>query len=132
MEWCEWANSHHWTSQPTRKKRTNASDCVIRVAFFKSVNWFGFNFCKYHAGAVGVIQQLPKDERYFYQEVQDRYTKFSAWCIEEKYFETVHEKLRLFPDVELEFVVSPSSMCLIIPEPFRLLNLTFHERGRVN
>lgn len=131
MEWCFWTDSHHWSSQPTRNKKS-ATSTVIRVAYFKTVNWFGFNFFQYHAGAVGLIQQLPKGGRYFHQEVQDRYTKFSVWCIEGKHFEPVLEKLRLLPDIELEFVVSPSSKGVIIPEPFQLLDLTFHERGRVN
>lgn len=131
MEWCFWANSHYWSSQPTRNKRS-AISCVIQVAYFKTVNWFGFNFCKYHAVAVGVIQQLPKGERYFYQEVQDRYTKFSVWCMDGKHFEQVLEQLKQIPDIKLEFVVGPSSRGLIIPKPFQPLGLTFYQRGRVN
>ena len=128
MEWCFWRGSHHWSSYPSRRKR-NAPPVVLKVAYFKSIDWFGFNFCKYHAKAVEVFRQLPERERYFYEQVQDRYTKFKLWCIKGLHFKQVLALLQQFEDIELEFVVRPSSGVLVIPLAFKALNLTFYERG---
>ncbi len=128
MEWCFWRSSHHWSSYPNRRKR-NAPPVVLKVAYFKSIDWFGFNFCKYHAQSVEVFRQLPANERYFYELVQDRYTKFKVWCIKGLHFEQVLTSLQLQSDIELEFVIRPNSGVLVIPSAFEALNLTFYERG---
>lgn len=128
MEMCFWKSSHHWSSYPARRKR-NEPRIIIRVAYFKILNWFGFNFCKYHREAVEVIQQLPCHERFFLEKVQSRYTKFKVWCIDGKHFERVLEQLKEIEHIELEFVVHPSSQGLVIPKPFAGMGLTFYERG---
>lgn len=130
MEWCFWRGSHHWSSYPSRRKR-NAIRVVLKVAYFKSIDWFGFHFCKYHAESVNVFRQLPASERYFYEQVQDRYTKFKLWCIKGLHFEQVLASLQQFEDIELEFVVRPSEGVLVIPNAFKALNLTFYERGNI-
>ncbi len=129
MEWCFWANSHHWSSYPTRRKR-DEQKIVIRIAYFKSLNWFGFNFGKYHPQAVEVIKQLPTYESYFYEQVQDKYTKFRVWCIDGKHFERILAQLQQIEDIDLEFVVRSTTKGLVIPEPFQPLPLTFYERGK--
>lgn len=128
MEWCFWRDSHHWSSYPSRRKR-NAIRVVLKVAYFKSIDWFGFHFCKYHAESVKVFRQLPASERYFYEQVQDRYTRFKLWCIKGLHFEQVLASLQQFEDIELEFVVRPSSGVLVIPEAFCNPRLIFYERG---
>ena len=128
MEWCFWRSSHHWSSYPNRRKRNNPR-VVLKVAYFKSIDWFGFHFCKYHAESVKVFRQLPASERYFYEQVQDRYTRFKLWCIKGFHFEQVLTSLQRQENIELEFVVRPSSGVLVIPSPFKALNLTFYERG---
>lgn len=131
MEWCFWKHSQHWSSYPTRRKR-NDPTVAIRVAHFKSVDWLGFNFCKYHAQAVEVMRQLPAQERYFHEYIHDRHTKFRAWCIDGKHFQSVIDSLECLRDIELEFVVRPNGGNLVVPEPFVPLNLTFYKRGRAN
>lgn len=131
MEWCFWKNSQHWSSYPSRRKR-NDSTVVIRVAHFKSINWFGFNFCKYHAPAVEVMRQLPAPERYFHEYVHDKHTKFRVWCIDGKHFQSVLESLQRLGDIKLEFVIKPNGGDLIVPNPFEPLSLTFYERGCAN
>jgi hypothetical protein len=129
MEWCFWRSSHHWSSYPNRRKK-NDPRVVLKVAYFKSIDWFGFHFCKYHAESVKVFRQLPASERYFYEQVQDRYTKFKLWCIKGWHKEQVLASLQQFEDIELEFVVRPNSGVLVIPPAFKALNLTFYERGK--
>lgn len=128
MEMCFWKSSHHWSSYPARRKK-DSPHTVIRVAYFKSLDWFGFNFFQYHTEAVRVFQQLPRHERFFYERVQDRYTKFKVWCIDGKHKERVLERLKEIEDIELEFVIHPTKNGLVIPEAFFRLNLTFYERG---
>lgn len=129
MEWCFWKNSQHWSSYPSRRKRDDPT-VVVRVAHFKSVDWFGFNFCKYHAQAYEVMRQLPRSERYFHENIQDRHTKFRVWCIDSKHFQSVLEAIKHFRDIELEFVVRPSRGDLVISQPFQSLGLTFYKRGK--
>lgn len=129
MEWCFWKTSYHWSSHPDCGKK-DEPHIAVRVAYFKTLDWFCFNFRKYHASAVEVMQKIPPHERFFYQKVQDRYTKFTAWCVDGKHFEQVLAQLQLITDIELEFVISPSSEGLVVPEPFQPLNLTFYERGK--
>jgi hypothetical protein len=128
MAMCFWKNSHHWSSYPTRRK--NNSTFRLRVAYFPILNWFGFNFCKYHPDAVQVFRRLPRNERFFYEVTQDRYTKFKVWCIDGKYFENVLTQLYSYPHIEIEFVVSHKLHGLVVPEPFKPLKLTFYERGK--
>ncbi len=78
-----------------------------------------------------MFRQLPASERYFYEQVQDRYTKFKLWCIKGLHFEQVLASLQQFEDIELEFVVRPSEGVLVIPNAFKALNLTFYERGNI-
>lgn len=128
MLMCFWRNSHHWSSSPSRKKK-DYPHIILKVAYFKNLNWFGFNFCKFHPDAVEVFRQLPAPERFFYEIVQDRYTSFKVWCIDRKHFETVIAQLNQYKDVELEFVVNHSQTHLLIPKPFIEMGLTFYERG---
>jgi hypothetical protein len=129
MEICFWANSHHWSSYPSRRKRLE-TNTIVRVAYFKNLNWFGFIFAKFHPCAVEVLRVIPAHERFFYEKTHDRYTKFRAWCIAAKHFERVLCQLQQMTDIELEFVAHPSRHGLVVPEPFKQMGLTFYERGK--
>lgn len=127
MEICLWASGHHWSSHPSRRKRSE-TNTIVRVAYFKNLNWFCFNFCKYHCDAVEVIRVTPTHERFFYKKTIDRYTSFKVWCIDAKHFERVLTLLQQIPDIELEFIVHPSRHGLVVPEPFQRMGLTFYKR----
>jgi hypothetical protein len=129
MEICFWANSHHWSSYPSKRKKSEPNT-IVRVAYFKNLNWFAFSFSKFHPCGVEVLQLIPDHERFFYEKTHDRYTKFRAWCIAAKHFERVLTQLQQITDIELEFVVHPSRHGLVIPEPFKGMGLTFIERGK--
>ncbi len=129
MEICFWANSHHWSSYPSRRRKSERRT-IVRVAYFKNLNWFAFIFSKFHDDAVEVLRVIPAHERFFYEKTHDRYTKFRAWCIAAKHFERVLCQLQKISDIELEFVAHPYSHGLVIPEPFKQMELTFYERGK--
>ncbi len=128
MAMCFWKNSHHWSSHPSRRKR-DFPQVVIRVAYFKTINWVGFNFCKYHAAAVEIFRRLPPSERFFYEIAPNCYAKFKVWCVDCKHFKYILTKLYSYADIEVEFVISPYRKGLVVPEAFALLGLTFYERG---
>lgn len=125
MSMCFWENSHYWSSQPS-PRRQYSSGVVIRVAYFKKVNWVGFNFCKYHAEAVGIFQELPKSEKFFYELKPNCYISFKVWCVDGKHFEKVISGLNNYVDIGLEFIISSPDQ---VPELFQALNLTFYERS---
>ncbi|WP_414541726.1 hypothetical protein [Nostoc sp. CCY0012] len=124
MAMCFWKNSHHWSSQPLPTTKDSAH-VVIRVVYFQTVNWVGFNFCKYHAQGIRIFQQLPKNERLFYEVQPNCYTKFPVWCIDSQHFANVIDELNHCAGIDLKFIVSSPNQ---IPEIFQPLNLTFSER----
>lgn len=126
MSMCFWKNSPYWSSHSSSTTRDWGS-VVIRIAYFKPINWVGFNFCKYHPDAVEVFRKLPKSDRFFYEIKPNRYASFKVWCVDGQHFEKIISLLKNVPDIELEFVISEPSQ---IPELFQPLNLTFYERGR--
>ncbi len=123
-----WKNSIYWSGHlnETKKDRPNV---VVKVAYFKNLNWFGFNFCKYHPDAVEILRSLPPDERFFYKITVNRYTSFKVWCIDSKHFDFIVAQLQPIIDIQLEFVVSHTDAELMIPEPFMCLGLRFRKRG---
>jgi hypothetical protein len=121
---CFWRNSHYWSSRPSSKTRDSDS-VVIRIAYFKTVNWVGFNFCKYHPDAVEVLRKLPKSDRLFYEFKPNCYASFKVWCVDSQHFEKIISLFNNYPDIELEFIISSPHQ---IPELFQPLNLTFYER----
>jgi hypothetical protein len=125
MSMCFWSHSHYWTSRSSSTTRDSGS-VVIRIAYFKTVNWVGFNFCKYHPDAVEVFRKLPKSDRLFYEIKPNRYVSFKVWCVDGQHFEKIISFLKNYPDIELEFVISEPSQ---IPELFQPLNLKFYERS---
>ncbi|WP_242044824.1 hypothetical protein [Anabaena azotica] len=126
MSMCYWKNRCYWSSQASSRKQSSA-DVVIRVADLQQVNWVGFNFCKYHEQAVGIFQELPKSEKFFYELKPNHYASFKVWCVDAMHFENLINKLNNYTDVELEFIISNPQQ---IPEIFQPLNLTFYERNR--
>lgn len=126
MRMCFWKNSIHWSSYPSRRKRD--SPVVLKVAYFKNLNWIAVNFCKYHSDAVEVFRRLPANERFFKKIVANRYQRFHVWCIDGKHFKNVMAELSTYKDIEIEYVVEDSRKGLVIPEPFAHLGLTFYER----
>lgn len=125
MSMCFWSNSHYWSSCPSPRKK-NSSTVVIRVAYFKKVNWVGFNFCKYHAEAVKIFRTLPANDRFFYEMKLNCYAAFNVWCIDDKHFEKLISELNNYVDIGLEFIISTPDQ---VPELFQALNLTFYERS---
>ncbi|MBW4559200.1 MAG: hypothetical protein KME59_25440 [Trichormus sp. ATA11-4-KO1] len=125
MAMCFWKNSHHWSSQPSPRKKYS-DHVVIRVADFKTINWVGFNFCKYHAQAVRIFQQLPSSEKLFYEIQPNCYKKFPVWCIDSRQFENVINELNHCAGIHLRFIISSPHQ---VPELFQPLNLTFLERN---
>ena len=128
MAMCFWKNSVYGSSSLDSKKN-NSTHATVRVAYFKNLNWFGFNFCKYHPDAVEIFIRLPSYERYFYEVTLNKYTSFKIWCIDSQHFDFVVAQLQRHADIELEFVVSHQDRGLVIPEPFTRLGLTFRKRG---
>ncbi|MBD2212187.1 hypothetical protein H6G27_20285 [Nostoc linckia FACHB-104] len=124
MSMCFWKNSPYWSSRSSSTTRDWGS-VVIRIAYFKLINWVGFNFCKYHPDAVEVFRKLPKSDRFFYEIKPNRYASFKVWCVDGQHFEKIISFLKNSPDIELEFVIS--DLCQI-PELFQPLNLKFYER----
>jgi hypothetical protein len=122
---CFWRNSHYWSSRSSSTTR-DSGIVVIRIACFKTVNWAGFNFCKYCPDAVEVFRKLPKSDRLFYKIKPNRYAAFKVWCVDVQHFEKIISFFKNVPDIELEFVISEPSQ---IPELFQPLNLKFYERS---
>ncbi len=125
MSMCFWENSYYWSSQPPAKKQYS-SEVVIRVADFKTVSWLGFNFCKYHAQGVRVFQELPNNEKFFYELKPNYYTSFKVWCVDHKHFYKLVSELNNYADIKLEFIINSPHQ---VPELFQPLNLTFFERS---
>lgn len=128
MNCCFLTRQAHWSTYPkTRPKKYPY--IVIRVAYLKRIDWFGFIFSKYHQPAIALFQDIPVQEHHFFQYVKDYYKRFNAWLIDGKYFDKVLSQLQPFEEIELEFIVQPEKEGLVIPQPFEKFNLTFYKRG---
>lgn len=125
MAMCFWSNSSYWSNCPSSLTR-NSTRVVIRVGYFKKVNWVGFNFCKYYAQAVEVFKNLPESDRFFYEIKLNCYASFKVWCIDSQHFEKVISELNNYADVELEFAIADPSQ---VPEIFKVLKLQFFQRN---
>lgn len=126
---CFLASQCHWSTYPKPRPK-KYSYIVIRVAYLKRIDWFGFIFSKYHRAAIQIFQVLPVEEHHFFQYVKEHYKRFNTWLIDGKHFDTVLRELQLFEEIELEFIVPPEKEGLIIPQPFEKFNLTFYKRGK--
>jgi hypothetical protein len=129
MNCCFFTDGHHWSTSPKPRPKKYAY-AIVRVAYLRRIDWFGFIFSKYHPRAIAVFQDLPISKRHFFQYVNDRYKRFNAWLIAGKHFDTVLSQLQLFEEIKLEFIVQPANDKLVIPKPFEKFNLTFYERGK--
>jgi hypothetical protein len=129
MNCCLFANSPHWSTYPNPRPKKYPY-IVIRVAYLRRIDWFGFIFSKYHLRAIAVFQDLPISERHFFEYVNDAYKRFRVWLIAGKHFEPVSRQLQPDEKIELEFIVQPDSFGLVVPKPFEKFNLTFYQRGK--
>ena len=125
---CFWSGSNYWTTwQPQiQRDRTKTS---IKIAYLTQTQWFAFIFKKYHPQAVQICRNLRQDQKWFYQETINSFLSFSVWCINGEHFDLVYEQLHCLPDVELEFVIPPSTEGLRHCARFDALGLEFHQVG---
>ena len=56
------------------------NQAVISIASLKKLNWFACIFSQFHSGAVAIIKAIPGEQRFFYQQIDNRYRKYSVWC----------------------------------------------------
>ena len=125
---CFWSGCNYWsTKQPDIKRDRTKTN--IKVGYLTKTRWFTFIFKKHHQKAVQICRNLRQGQKWFYQETINSFLSFSAWCVDEQYFDRIYEQLRLLPDVELEFVIPPSSDGLRPCDRFVAMQLEFYQVG---
>lgn len=120
-------SSFHWSTSPIPYPKSHPLT-VIKIAYLKRSERIALIFSRYHPEAISIIKQIPQQERYFFQEAEHAYLKWSVWCISPDYFEPVHQFLTQLEDIELEFII----LCQEkeVPSIFEPLNFTFYPRGK--
>lgn len=124
-----WSDSCYWTTRPpgVKRKKDNAN---VRIVYLKKSNWYVFVFSKLHPQSLAIFQNLPTYEAYFYKETINRGTNFTGWCIDAKHFEQVLGELKVFSDVDVEFVIKTEDhQELVFPALFAGRGLEFYLRG---
>jgi len=123
-----WSNSCYWTTRPSGVKRKK-DNTNVRIVYLKKSNWYAFVFSKFHPQSLAIFQNLPTYEAYFYKETINQGTNFAGWCIEAKQFEQVLGELKMFSDIEIEFVIKKDHEELMLPALFAGRGLEFYLRG---